>query len=345
MAFKYRERSQEAAQKRSEGGGDFKGFILDEFKTYSPKKGENEIRILPPTWDGAAHYGMDIFVHYGIGPDRASVLCNYKMFGEKCKICEERMQAEKDGDEQLKKDLRIVKRVLMWLIDRKNEDAGVLAYAAPWTLDKDFVKASKDRTTGKYLPIDHPDEGYDIYFDKSGEKDRTEYDGVGTAKRPSSVATKFLDYIEEHPLDTILQRRSYDDVVALYEGAAAVGGDTRTKDREASDRGSARSRNDDDDGARDRSRNDDPPPRDRGRNDDDAPSDRNRDSGGRDRGGGAAEEPDRSRERGRKDEPEPERRTIRERTPSDESASGSERASSVRERFAQRNRDRTRDDT
>ena len=76
MAFEYKKRSQEALDKRAtQQGGDFQGFLLDDFRTYAVKKGDNWIRFLPPTFDGATHYGMDVWVHYGIGPDNASAIC------------------------------------------------------------------------------------------------------------------------------------------------------------------------------------------------------------------------------------------------------------------------------
>lgn len=222
MGFKYRQRTAESMEARAaQQGGDFQGFVKDEFRAFKPQPGDNAIRVLPPTFDNADHWGMEIFVHYDVGPDGATILCPYKMIGERCPICEERARAEKRGasDEELR-DLKAAKRVLIWLVDLKNEDVGVLYWAMPWTADRDLVKACKDRSTGKYYFIDDPENGYDMYFDKEGEKRRTKYTAWQPAKRASSVEPQWLDYIEEHPLDSILVFRDYEEINKLFRGGS-----------------------------------------------------------------------------------------------------------------------------
>jgi len=219
--FHYQARSNEDWEKRaSQQGGGFQGYILDDFRLYTLKKGENAIRILPPTWDGAKHYGMDVYTHFGIGPDKATVLCPLKMAEQKCPICEARALAEKRGDEDMVKDLRPSKRVLVWLIDRKDEDKGPVVWGMPWTVDRDISKVSRDRGTGKYYFVDHPEEGFDIYFDREGEGIGTKYTGVQLARRATSVDEEWLEYIQAHPLPETLLIRDYEEILELFEGAA-----------------------------------------------------------------------------------------------------------------------------
>lgn len=229
MAFKYRKRSTESVQKRSEQqGGEYQGFIKDEFKTFRPKKGDNWVRILPPTWKDTEtygdHYGIEIFTHYGVGPDRASVLCVGKMPNPetgklgKCPICAARAKLEAAGDEAEAKELRITKRVLVWVLDKKDPDKGPLAWSMPWTLDRDIAKISIDKRTGDTYFIDHPEAGYDVTFEVEGEKQQTKYTGIQLARKKSAVDEEHLEFIAEHPLPDTLNYRSAKEVQALFEG-------------------------------------------------------------------------------------------------------------------------------
>jgi len=221
--FTYQPRTDEDWEKRtSQQGGGFQGYISDEYRTYSLKKGDNAVRILPPTWEGARHYGMDIHVHFSVGPDKASVLCPYRMAEQPCPLCEIRARAEKQGDEDLAKELRPSKRVLVWVIDRKDEDKGPVVWGMPWTLDRDISKVSRDRTTGKFYFVDHPDEGFDIYFDREGEGIGTKYTGVQLARRATSVDEHWIEYVQEHPLPETLLVRDYNEIKELYEGTRAT---------------------------------------------------------------------------------------------------------------------------
>jgi hypothetical protein len=159
MAFQYRVRSTEQWDKRAnQSGSDFEGWLKEEYRTYTPIKGENHVRILPPSpaWVDASHYGIDVSVHYGVGPDRASVICLFKMKGTPCPICEVRARAERARDEDQVRELRPAKRVLAFIVNRKDENQGVLAWGMPYTLDREISKVSKDRSTGTYYVIDHP---------------------------------------------------------------------------------------------------------------------------------------------------------------------------------------------
>ena len=131
-SYSYEGRSGEQARKRSEqGGNDFDKILNDKIKMW--KVGTNNtIRFLPPTWKKPEHFGYDIYVHYQVGPDRGTYLCLHKMKGEPCPICEERVEAQRHGDEKYAKELEAKKRVLVYLVDRDHEKDGVQAWASPW---------------------------------------------------------------------------------------------------------------------------------------------------------------------------------------------------------------------
>ena len=95
--FEYRTRTKEEVTKRKEKltYGDKEGFAPNGLAWFKSST-KNKIRLLPPTWKNADHYGFDIAVHYSIGPSKNAYLCPRDMRGEKCPICEEadRLMAE-----------------------------------------------------------------------------------------------------------------------------------------------------------------------------------------------------------------------------------------------------------
>jgi hypothetical protein len=232
VAFKYTIRPKESWEARAnQSGSEYENFIKDEYRTYTPIQGENSLRILPPSWENAPHYGYDAWVHYQVGPDRGSVLCNFKMLQTACPICEDRARAERARDEDLARELKPTRRVCVFIINRKDEAQGVLVWSMAYTIDRELAKASKDRSTGQYYFIDDPENGYDIYFDRAGDGLMTKYSGVALSRRPSSIPPHILEWLEDHKLPDVLRHRSYDEVKRLYEGGgrgeAAASSDRR----------------------------------------------------------------------------------------------------------------------
>ena len=216
--YQYKTRSTADWDKRSkQSASKYASFALDEFKLYVVRKGENWIRILPPTWEDARHFGFDIWVHYGVGPDNGTVLCLYKMTNQKCSICETYSKAEASGREDADQ-LKPTRRVLAWVLDRKEEEKGPTLWAMPWTVDRDISKICRDRLTGELYQIDHPEAGFDVSFEKEGEQRNTKYFGYQLARRASEVDQKHLDYVIQNPAPSTLLWRTYDEVKALFEG-------------------------------------------------------------------------------------------------------------------------------
>ena len=272
--FRYQGRDRAQVEKRATmGANDFDKILKDHIKTWTPKTGNNRVRILPPTWPKPEHYGYDIYVHYGVGPDRGSYLDLDKMLEKPDPITEERAALKRSGDatEDEIKRMDSKRRVLCYIIDRDNESDGVQAWAMPWTLDKDITVLSTDRTTNEVINIDDPDEGYDVEFKREGEKDRTKYIGVAIARRPSKLGRReWLDFAVDNPLPDQLQYFTYDEIAKAFGGGGAirdrddapdsrddrgsdrgrVGGNDRGSEREADARHSRSGRGRDDDRGR-----------------------------------------------------------------------------------------------
>lgn len=230
-AFSYQARTAEDLSKRaSMGARDFDSFLADHVKVWKANNGANALRIMPPTWQGAKHYGLDVWVHYGVGPDDQSYLCLDKMKGEECPICRERDRARRAGeDETYIKDLEPTRRVLMYLVDRDHESDGVQAWAAPWTIDRDISAVSVDRRTQEVLPIDDPENGYDVEFERTGKGMNTKYVGLAVARRSSSLGNMdWLDFAVDNPLPEILVYHSAERIAQVFGG----GGSRSTREAE-----------------------------------------------------------------------------------------------------------------
>ena len=217
--FQYKPRTTEQLNKRaSQKGGLRDSFIKDEYQFFTPK-GNMKIRILPPTWtDTPEHWGLDAYVHYNIGPDNAAYLCVKKMKDEDCPICLERLQAEKEGEADYAKALAPTKRVLVWLIDRNNEDAGPLIWSMPWTVDRDICKLSID-DAGEIVYLDDPENGYDVLISKEGEGQTTKYNGIQIARRQSALGKEvWLDYAIQNPLTDCLHYYDAEYIKSIFIG-------------------------------------------------------------------------------------------------------------------------------
>lgn len=228
-SFRYQERSAEDVRERANArSGDFDSYINPKYRMYKAKSGKNVIRILPPTWKGAKHYGYDIYVNYQVGADNQSYLSLSKMGKGRDPLAEAKQQAEREGDEELAKQLRPTKRILMWVIDRSAEEDGPLLWAAPFTVDKAFANLAFDEDTHAVVFVDNPNKGNDIRFYKEGEGMLTKYDASKMKlleKSPLSTdedkAADWLAFVEENPVPDCLQYYSYDHIASVYNGAPA----------------------------------------------------------------------------------------------------------------------------
>lgn len=229
--FEYRPRTAaEVHQRAHQNSGGREGFVKSEINTWTPKDGDNRIRILPPTWDGARHFGFDCFAHYSIGPDNSSFLCRKKnpAVNEPCPICEARNALRDDGDEDAARELNWKKRVAMWIIDRAEESKGPQLWFCAWTLDQEISKQATGED-GDILQLDNPYEGYDVTFTREpGTKSSPpKYVGVKIARRASPVfddeadTDKALEYISENQIPDQLVFHDYDYMQAAFEGKSS----------------------------------------------------------------------------------------------------------------------------
>lgn len=215
--YVYKPRSEKQNKARVEQTGQrFDSIFKQGFDTYRPKAGDNAIRILPPTWDGYEHYGFDAWVHSYVGVDKGSYLCLKKMKGEACPICDAADEAKEAGENDDAQKMGATRKVAVWLLDRNADDLTPLLYAMPWGTDREIMQQATDPRSGKTLMIDHPDEGYDVLFKRTGEGIKTKYTGFKVDREPTPIADKQKDQDEVMEL---IQKNSIPDVLNYFPHA------------------------------------------------------------------------------------------------------------------------------
>lgn len=225
--FSYRERSVSDVNRRS--GSNTPGFVVsslpsgDDVTMFTPKEGRNRVRFLPATWDGK-WFGFDLYVHYGVGPNSVSMTCPAQHLNEECVICNERRKAMDDDDDDYAQKLRFSQRVAYWIVDRNDDDQVKLWIASSFSIDQELGNLCVDPDSGEALPIDHPDEGYDFTFTRTGTGLTTKYEGKSLARKASPICSDerdqedVLEFITNNPLPECFQYSTSDDVAEAFSG-------------------------------------------------------------------------------------------------------------------------------
>jgi hypothetical protein len=223
--FRYQERTKESIHERATQQGSMFDSIFENFPAFKAKVGNNLLRVLPATWDNADHYGYDVFIHRGIGPDNSVYICSKEMGKGPCPICEERAYLDKEGDKKEADELKPQHRVIFWVIDRDNEAESPFIWDVSWAMDKDIASLSEIKRTGEFLIIDLPDDGYDFEFTREGTTmNNTKYVGKQIARRSSPISddedqqSKWLDFITDNPIPNILKFYDYDHIKDVFSG-------------------------------------------------------------------------------------------------------------------------------
>ena len=200
-------------------------FMRSGTKFFTPKEKKNRIRILPPTWANAKHYGFDAYIHYSIGRSNSSYLCPHKMgVDDKCPICTEILAGASKNDKEFVDKVKARRKVLVYVIDRDDEASGPKLFPMPLSMDRNFVMQSVDDGTGDPLRIHNPDTGYDVSFEKEGIGIKTKYSGEVVARKSTPLSSnpaeqeKWLQFITDNAIPEVLEHKSFDYIKNAFEG-------------------------------------------------------------------------------------------------------------------------------
>lgn len=251
--FDYRPTNPKKLKERAERtGGGFDTYFKPGINIYKNKVGENCVRICPPTFKDHEHFGLEIWVHGWVGPDKASFLCPKKMKGKKCCVCDSAAEALDAGEKEEGDDLKPKQKVIYWVIDRDGDSDDPEVWPVSWTMDKD-ISGRCEKRSGKILELDNPWNGHDVTFRRTGQGLKTRYTGIDVDSEKTPLADtkkgiqRLLDFLQEHPLDEILKYHTNDQMQAALEGGAAEKDEDLDEDEGDEKRGKRRRGRDDED--------------------------------------------------------------------------------------------------
>lgn len=228
-------------------GGKFDSIFKGNFDTFTPKEGDNTIRILPAGWEGHTDFAYTAWIHWGVGADESSYLCLRKMKEETCPICQEvvRMKANGEGEDAKRIDCK--ERFICWIIDRTDRDETPTLWSMPAQVYKDINALCYSSRSGKAIFVDNPDAGYDIILRRTGTKINTKY--LPQVDREATAVTDDADKYKE--LEEWVQDNQIPDCLQFFDAdylERALSGeiDRNAEEDDEDDRRGRRRRQDDD---------------------------------------------------------------------------------------------------
>ena len=228
--FKGRDRSKDDVKRASEASfRDYDSIYVEGTRTFAPKEGDYTLRILPVPDTASSEqndFAYPVYVHYGIGADNQTYLCNQKMLNKGCPICIERTNIQKKATEEELKELAPKGRLFVYVINRDSEEDGPLVWSAPRSMIIELRKLCYDKRTDEALFIDDHEEGYDIFFSKTGTGLHTKYSGLKIDRNSTSLSENekmqelWLEHITEYPLTDVLNYYSFEHINRVFSGSA-----------------------------------------------------------------------------------------------------------------------------
>jgi len=233
----FAKRYQTSYESRDKGGVSRVGVmdwkkVEGDISFYVPVEGRNRINIIPYEIKSKNHplvkrgefevgesdYVMDIYVHRGVGPTEASVLCLKSTYGKPCPICEQSALLRKQGKEEEADALKPSRRVFYNVQDLKEPDVPKIFETSHFLFEKELIdEARNDEGEGGFVDFADPEDGKEIKFRankvKKGNFEFLEYKSFS-----------FEDRDEPLSKDLLKSAVSFDEImnVPTYEEAQKI---------------------------------------------------------------------------------------------------------------------------
>src|SRR5689334_686362 len=101
MSEAYRPRTYDDANDRAnQRSTNAEHYLKSNVNTFKAREGDNTVRFIPippaviDEYGLKNHYGMEVFVHHNIGPEKSSFLCLLQMKKGNCPVCDYRAKLE-----------------------------------------------------------------------------------------------------------------------------------------------------------------------------------------------------------------------------------------------------------
>src|SRR6266700_4157625 len=121
--YDYQPPSFEETVDRADRKGSMFDSMFKDVKVFKAEQGANLVRILPPGWEGARHYGYRIKVQRNVGPKDRQYLClreNEASPYKKCPICLELYKLGSRATQQDKQLLTAGDSVVYYIVARNS---------------------------------------------------------------------------------------------------------------------------------------------------------------------------------------------------------------------------------
>lgn len=201
---------------------------------FSPTEGKNRINIIPYTIKTKNHplvkkgefdvgekdYVMDVFVHRGVGPSEASVLCLKSTFGKPCPICEQAQVFRKQGKEEEAGSLKASRRVFYNVEDLKEPGKIKVFETSHYLFEKELIDEARDDEEGGFVDFADPEEGKEIKFRstkvKKGNFEFNEYKSFSFEDRDDNIPDELLE--KAISFDEIMNVPTYEEAEKVLYG-------------------------------------------------------------------------------------------------------------------------------
>src|SRR5574344_155298 len=210
------------------------GKVDGDVQFFTPAEGRNRINIIPYTIKtknhplvkkgefevGDSDYVMDVFVHRGVGPSEASVLCLKQTYGKPCPICEQSALLRKQGKEDEASALKPSRRVFYNVQDMKNPDVLKVFEASHYLFEKELIDEARDDNEGGFVDFADPETGKEIKFRCSkvsrGGFEFNEFKSFSFEDRDENIPDELLE--KAISFDEIMNVPTYEEVEKILYG-------------------------------------------------------------------------------------------------------------------------------
>ena len=228
------------ASYESKGSSGGKSGVMDykkvdrEIEFFSPQEGRNRINIIPYVIKTKNHplvkkgefeigdkdYVMDIYVHRGVGPSEASVLCLKNTYGKPCPICEQSALLKKQGKEDEAGALKASRRVFYNIQDLKNPEKLKIFEASHYLFEKELIDEARDDEEGGFVDFADEEKGKEIKFRCSktskGGFEFNEFKSFSFEERDENIPDELLE--SAISFDEIMNVPTYEEAEKILYG-------------------------------------------------------------------------------------------------------------------------------
>ncbi len=229
-----------ASYEQRDSFGSSSGIFLPtaKFTKWIPKIGDHLLDIIPyivgkkdpKLSEGEVAYCLEMWVHYGVGPNEGAYACPTKNYNRPCPVCEHQKKLRMQGapDDEIKA-LYPKRRCVYNIVCRdsvEEENKGVQIWeVSHFHSEKHFSELARKPKGGGFLAFTDPDNGKMVFFNKVSKMEVT---GHRFVERDEPVADEFLE--QASTLDELIYEPTYKELWEAFYGGKPE--ETATDDEE-----------------------------------------------------------------------------------------------------------------